>query len=122
MSTCGCHLVEPVLTYPVCSEGFAQFEVVWKRRYKVMSQMLDPDPESKEFKAMQKTLSRAKSNHQPFTEEERERWLSLDGFYQIVGLVTLNLDDAGGLYALHAHLNHSCEPTIRVRPNSSERY
>ncbi|KAH8926400.1 hypothetical protein BT69DRAFT_1348070 [Atractiella rhizophila] len=39
-------------------------------------------------------------------------------FQRDLGLVTLNQEDDGGLYALHSSLNHSCDPTAAVRRTS----
>ncbi|KAK7055486.1 Set-like protein [Favolaschia claudopus] len=37
------------------------------------------------------------------------------GFLQGLGRMSLNLEAHGGLYTLHAHLNHSCAPNTSVR-------
>ena len=39
-------------------------------------------------------------------------WSSFDTFLELLGLASINQEDSGGLYALHAHLNHSCEPNM----------
>jgi hypothetical protein len=52
---------------------------------------------------------------QPLTEEEVKRWFSYESFLLLLGMVNINLEDSGGMYALHAHLNHSCDPNIQVR-------
>lgn len=48
------------------------------------------------------------------SEAEVDRWFSYDSFLNLMGLVSLNQESSGGLYALHAHLNHSCEPNLQV--------
>lgn len=59
--------------------------------------------------------SRAKGRKlQPLTAEEEQRWFSYDAFLDLLGLVNINLEDSGGLYALHCHMNHSCEPNVQV--------
>ncbi|KAJ7153426.1 hypothetical protein C8R43DRAFT_885598 [Mycena crocata] len=37
------------------------------------------------------------------------------GFLQGLGRMSLNLEAHGGLYTLHAHLNHACAPNVSVR-------
>ncbi|KAJ7271065.1 hypothetical protein C8J57DRAFT_1320581 [Mycena rebaudengoi] len=37
------------------------------------------------------------------------------GFLRGLGRMSLNLEAHGGLYTLHAHLNHSCAPNVSVR-------
>jgi len=37
------------------------------------------------------------------------------GFLRGLGKMSLNLEAHGGLYTLHAHLNHSCDPNVSVR-------
>lgn len=55
-----------------------------------------------------------KKGSPPLTEAEIASWFSYERFLELVGMVNLNSEDAGGLYALHAHLNHSCEPNVTV--------
>ncbi|KAF8900453.1 SET domain-containing protein [Gymnopilus junonius] len=40
---------------------------------------------------------------------------SYEGFLRGLGRMSLNLEAHGGLYAVHSHLNHSCDPNISVR-------
>lgn len=51
---------------------------------------------------------------EPLTPDEEQRWFSYDAFLDLLGLVNINLEDSGGLYALHCHMNHSCEPNVQV--------
>jgi hypothetical protein len=51
----------------------------------------------------------------PLTDAETRRWFSYESFLELLGLASINQEDSGGLYALHAHLNHSCEPNMSVR-------
>ncbi|KAJ3569106.1 hypothetical protein NP233_g5272 [Leucocoprinus birnbaumii] len=37
------------------------------------------------------------------------------GFLRGLGRMSLNLEAHGGLYTLHSHMNHSCEPNVSVR-------
>ena len=50
------------------------------------------------------------------SDEELQRWLSWESFLELLGLAGLNQESSGGLYALHAHLNHSCDPNVQVSP------
>ncbi|WWD22794.1 hypothetical protein CI109_107288 [Kwoniella shandongensis] len=90
----------------------------WKLVHMLICKVLNPQPTDENYKKFQKLLIAKhprKAKPTPLTEEEVERWFSLESFLQLYGLVGLNQEDSGGLYALHAHLNHSCEPNIQVR-------
>ena len=50
----------------------------------------------------------------PLSPEEEARWFSFESFLELWGAVGLNQEESGGLYALHAHVNHSCEPNLQV--------
>lgn len=55
------------------------------------------------------------------TEEEEQKWFSYEAFLDLLGLVNINLEDSGGLYALHCHMNHSCEPNVQVSREQGRR-
>ncbi len=79
--------------------------------------MLNPRPADLNHKQFQKLRSNGhsrKTKLSPITEAEQERWFSFNSFLDLMGLATLNQEDSGGLYALHAHINHSCEPNLMV--------
>lgn len=65
-------------------------------------------------KSFYKTLRKRRKQTTPLSEEEEARWFSFDSFCELLGLAGLNQEDSGGLYAVHAHMNHDCEPNIRV--------
>ena len=69
---------------------------------------------SQDTKSFYKTLRRRRKQLTPLSEEEEARWFSFDSFCELLGLAGLNQEDSGGLYAIHAHMNHNCEPNIRV--------
>lgn len=73
---------------------------------------------SQSTKSFYKTLRRRRRNPSPLSEEEESRWFSFDSFCELLGLAGLNQEDSGGLYAIHAHMNHNCEPNIRVSPST----
>jgi hypothetical protein len=41
-------------------------------------------------------------------------WVTWPMFLELYGLASLNQESSGGLYTLHSHLNHSCEPNVQV--------
>ena len=85
-----------------------------------MLKALNPNPDDKAYKPFQKLLTRRRhSQSTPLTEEELQRWFSFESFLELLGLASINQEDSGGLYALHAHMNHSCEPNVSVRCMSS---
>jgi hypothetical protein len=87
----------------------------WKAMHEVITKVLNPHPEDKNYKSFQKVIRKyAKKTPTPLTEAEEKRWFSFESFLELVGLASINQEDSGGLYALHAHLNHSCVPNITV--------
>ncbi|KIR28868.1 putative protein lysine methyltransferase SET5 [Cryptococcus deuterogattii LA55] len=90
----------------------------WHLIHIMLINVLNPSPTHENYKSFQRLLI---SQHPrrfrpvPLTEKEVKRWFSFESFLELLGLVGLNQEDSGGLYALHAHLNHSCEPNIQVR-------
>lgn len=71
-------------------------------------------------KTFRKLLRKRGNNIGPLTEAEESRWFSFDSFCQLIGLAGLNQEDSGGLYAIHAHLNHDCDPNVRASPPALE--
>ncbi|KAH9957510.1 hypothetical protein BC827DRAFT_1270204 [Russula dissimulans] len=51
----------------------------------------------------------------PLPKEVADALFTYDGFLHGLGRMSLNLEAHGGLYTLHSHLNHSCDPNISVR-------
>ena len=76
---------------------------------------------SQATKSFYKTLRRRRRNPSSLSEEGESRWFSFDSFCELLGLAGLNQEDSGGLYAIHAHMNHNCEPNIRVSPINQSR-
>ncbi|WVW81379.1 hypothetical protein I302_103371 [Kwoniella bestiolae CBS 10118] len=89
----------------------------WRLTHLLILRALNPsndeDPES--YKSFHRFLSTKKKNIPPLSKEEEERWFSFDSFLELLGLIGLNQESSGGLYALHCHLNHCCEPNLQVR-------
>ncbi|KAJ7070237.1 hypothetical protein B0H15DRAFT_957838 [Mycena belliarum] len=54
--------------------------------------------------------------HRPLPVEIEAALFDYDtGFLRGLGRMSLNLEAHGGLYTLHAHLNHACAPNVSVR-------
>ncbi|TXT05059.1 hypothetical protein VHUM_03879 [Vanrija humicola] len=89
----------------------------WQLGHAALVAALNPPPESKGHKRFAQLLqSKAKGRKvAPLSSDEEARWFSYESFLELLGLVNINMEDSGGLYALHAHLNHSCDPNVQVR-------
>ncbi|WVQ94251.1 hypothetical protein IAU59_001330 [Kwoniella sp. CBS 9459] len=88
----------------------------WRMTHLLLVKVLNPAKHDDNYKPFIKLLTaKRKAKPIPLTKEEEERWFSFESFLELLGLVGLNQEDSGGLYALHAHLNHSCEPNVQVR-------
>lgn len=90
-------------------------EAKWKRYHQLLCDALNPEPASPHYSQLSRALTRLrKGSKGTLSETERHRWFSFDSFLELLGLVSINQESSGGLYALHCHLNHSCEPNIQV--------
>nr|XP_018266259.1 uncharacterized protein I303_00234 [Kwoniella dejecticola CBS 10117]OBR88417.1 hypothetical protein I303_00234 [Kwoniella dejecticola CBS 10117] len=89
----------------------------WRLTHLLILRALNPSPMDEGYKPFQKFLNskRKSKTTQPLSNEEEERWFSFESFLELLGLIGLNQESSGGLYALHSHLNHSCEPNVQVR-------
>ncbi len=90
----------------------------WKIGFALLTSLFNPPPSDANHKTLQhalNTLRPKRGKAEPLSESEMERWFSYDSFLELLGLANLNQEDSGGLYALHAHLNHNCEPNIMVK-------
>ncbi|KAE8541065.1 putative protein lysine methyltransferase SET5 [Cryptococcus gattii VGV] len=90
----------------------------WHLIHIMLTNVLNPSSTHENYKSFQRLLISQhprRSKPVPLMEKEVKRWFSFESFLELLGLVGLNQEDSGGLYALHAHLNHSCEPNIQVR-------
>jgi hypothetical protein len=89
----------------------------WHLAHKLLVAALNPSLGDTNYKPFSKLLNSRRSRKGkavPLTEAEMNRWFSYESFLQLLGLASLNQEDSGGLYALHAHINHSCEPNLQV--------
>ncbi|BEI90386.1 uncharacterized protein CcaverHIS019_0304560 [Cutaneotrichosporon cavernicola] len=87
---------------------------LWGMGHQLLLSALHPQTEVEQAR-LTKILRKGGRQVTPLTDEEEQRWFSYQAFLELLGMVNLNLEDSGGLYALHAHLNHSCEPNVQVR-------
>jgi len=88
----------------------------WVLGHQAILEALNPTDDASAKKFAQVLASKAPRNRKPtpLSDEEEARWFSYESFLMLLGMVNINQEDSGGLYALHAHLNHSCEPNIQV--------
>ncbi|KZV75809.1 SET domain-containing protein [Peniophora sp. CONT] len=84
-------------------------KVVWKKAYKLYVQAFD----SPTTPADGKKLARLLKNKLP--EHLHNQIFTYEGFLQGLGRMALNLEAHGGLYTLHSHMNHTCDPNASVR-------
>ncbi|ODN98455.1 protein lysine methyltransferase SET5 [Cryptococcus wingfieldii CBS 7118] len=87
----------------------------WREFHALLIGALNPPQGHYNHRNFQKLVKTRRNNPKPLTEKEEQKWFSFGSFLELLGLVGLNQEDSGGLYALHAHLNHSCTPNIQVR-------
>ena len=88
----------------------------WRTAHQLLINALNPPTTSPNYKSFQKLVTKGRKS--PPSEEELDRWFSFNNFLELLGLASINQEDSGGLYALHAHINHSCEPNLMVRTDS----
>lgn len=82
----------------------------WRRAHQLFVQAF------KEPKSQQDAKKLAKVLKKPVSETLQANVFDYDaGFLRGLGRMSLNLEAHGGLYTLHSHLNHSCEPNVSVR-------
>lgn len=89
---------------------------LWRMAHGVLLGALHPQTEPEQAR-LSKVLRRGGRKVEPLSDEEEQRWFSYHAFLELLGMVNINLEDSGGIYALHAHLNHSCEPNVQVSPS-----
>lgn len=86
----------------------------WRHGHQLLVSALNPDSSQPESAAFSKALRRLARTRKTLDEEETKRWFSYESFLQLLGMVSINQEDSGGVYALHSHLNHSCQPNVQV--------
>lgn len=86
----------------------------WRRGHELLIAALNPAPSRPEYATFAKALRQLARTRKTLTEEEINRWFSYESFLQMLGMISINQEDSGGVYALHSHLNHSCQPNLQV--------
>ncbi|KAF8816928.1 SET domain-containing protein [Phlegmacium glaucopus] len=82
----------------------------WKKAYVLFLQAFKEPKTVQEQKKLAKLLTKPLPAH-----VEPDLFDYSLGFLRGLGMMSLNLEAHGGLYTLHAHLNHSCNPNVSVR-------
>ncbi|KAH9476890.1 putative protein lysine methyltransferase SET5 [Psilocybe cubensis] len=81
----------------------------WKKAFalyvKAFKEPVSPQDQKKLAKLLKK----------PLPEDVDYELFQYEGFLRGLGRMNLNLESHGGLYSVHAHLNHSCDPNVSVR-------
>ncbi|TFK36548.1 hypothetical protein BDQ12DRAFT_609724 [Crucibulum laeve] len=82
----------------------------WKKAHQLLIQAF------KEPKTVVEQKKLARILKKPIKPEMDKELFDYDaGFLRGLGRMSLNLEAHGGLYTLHSHLNHSCNPNVSVR-------
>ncbi|KAF5329350.1 hypothetical protein D9619_008932 [Psilocybe cf. subviscida] len=93
-----------VLNYPEPNRG------TWKKAFDLYTQAFRSPKHPPDQKRLAKLLKR------PLPLDVQHDLLEYEtGFLRGLGRMSLNLESHGGIYTLHAHLNHSCDPNVSVR-------
>ncbi|KXN83197.1 putative lysine methyltransferase SET5 [Leucoagaricus sp. SymC.cos] len=82
----------------------------WKKAHRLFVQAFKEPGTPLDVKKLAKILKK------PLPKNLQTALFDYDtGFLRGLGRMSLNLEAHGGLYALHSHLNHSCDPNVSVR-------
>ncbi|KAH9922237.1 SET domain-containing protein [Fomitopsis serialis] len=81
----------------------------WKKAFEHYVRAFREPATDREKKRLARTLKK------PVKPEIADALFTYDAFLLGLGRMSLNLEAHGGLYVLHSHLNHSCEPSLSVR-------
>ncbi|KAH9996410.1 SET domain-containing protein [Russula compacta] len=81
----------------------------WQAAHKAFVQAFVVPPDLAWEKKLARLLKR------PPPKQVADALFTYDGFLHGLGRMNLNLEAHGGLYTLHSHINHSCNPNISVR-------
>ncbi|KAH9914053.1 SET domain-containing protein [Epithele typhae] len=82
---------------------------MWRRAHKLYVQAFREPATDAEKKRLAKLFKK------PLPQDVVETLFEYEAFLQGLGRMSLNLEAHGGLYVLHSHLNHSCNPNVSVR-------
>lgn len=82
----------------------------WKAAHEAFLQAFREPLDTRERRSLAKILSK------PIPESvSRELFVDYESFLFNLGRMSLNMEAHGGLYVLHSHLNHSCDPNVSAR-------
>ncbi|KAF7321946.1 Set-like protein [Mycena kentingensis (nom. inval.)] len=82
----------------------------WRKGFDLFRDLFQRPPKANAEKRVAGILRK------PLPQEIEDALFDYDkGFLYGLGRVSLNMEAHGGLYTLHAHLNHTCTPNVSVR-------
>ncbi|KAF9562868.1 SET domain-containing protein [Agrocybe pediades] len=81
----------------------------WKKAYTLYVQAFKEPKSPLEQKKLEKLSKK------PLPADVERELFEYEGFLRGLGRMSLNLEAHGGLYTVHSHLNHSCDPNVSVR-------
>ncbi|THH13315.1 hypothetical protein EW146_g6893 [Bondarzewia mesenterica] len=89
--------------------GVEPDRATWKKAHQLFVQAFQSPTSSPDQKKLARLLKK------PIPAEIVQNIFPYDAFLRGLGRMSLNLEAHGGLYTLHSHLNHSCDPNISAR-------
>ncbi|CAO1614042.1 unnamed protein product [Parajaminaea phylloscopi] len=92
------------------------FEATFRQALALLKKGLDPWDEERVARGEQGGI-RGKGKwivNPDFSKKVAQDLFSWEGFMRALGRANLNLEAQGGLYCIHSHLNHSCDPNTEV--------
>ncbi|EPS98900.1 hypothetical protein FOMPIDRAFT_1024458 [Fomitopsis schrenkii] len=81
----------------------------WKKTFELYLHAFREPTTDRDKKRLARILKK------PINPEVADALFTYDAFLLGLGRMSLNQEAHGGLYVLHSHLNHSCEPNLSVR-------
>ncbi|KAI0339117.1 SET domain-containing protein [Trametopsis cervina] len=81
----------------------------WKKAHELYTQAFKAPAKDTEKRKLAKILKK------PVRADLAAELFEYDGFLRGLGRMNLNLESHGGLYVMHSHVNHSCDPNVSVR-------
>ncbi|KAJ3742873.1 hypothetical protein DFH05DRAFT_1498352 [Lentinula detonsa] len=81
----------------------------WRMAFNLYMQAFKEPPTPPDQKKLEKLIKN------PLRADITQGLFQYDAFLKNLGKMSLNLEAHGGLYVLHSHLNHSCQPNVSIR-------
>ncbi|TCD61798.1 SET domain-containing protein 5 [Steccherinum ochraceum] len=81
----------------------------WKKAFQLYKQAFYKPTQETDNKKLARLLKK------PLPEDVADELFGYDAFLRNLGRMSLNLEAHGGLYVLHSHINHTCDPNVSVR-------